>query len=70
MRALFGFHAPIVVGEFGMRRGLDGRLDWLKGLERIDGIDTAVYFDMDLPAEGNAWSLDAHERAGLGRLTS
>jgi len=61
--------APIVVGEFGMRRGLSGRLDWLEGLKRIDGIDTAVYFDMDLPTPGHTWSLDADERARLADLT-
>ena len=62
--------APIVVGEFGMRRGLDGRDTWLDGLERLDGIDTAVYFDMDLAIEGHSWSLDPDERRRIARLTA
>ena len=53
-----------------MRRGLEGRAKWLNGLERIDGLDTAVYFDMDLPIDGHTWSLEPSERRQIARLTA
>ena len=52
---------PILVGEFGRRIDLPDRDGWLRSLRDVQGVDAAVYFDMDLPffeAPSNHWLMD------------
>lgn len=59
---------PIIIGEFGMLRGLKRRRRWLRSLGRVRGVETAVYFDIDLPHRGVRWSMGKGMRRAWKRL--
>ncbi len=57
---------PVLVGEFGRRVDLPDRAGWLASLADVEGVDAAVYFDMDLPFfewPGHHWLMDRPMRA-------
>lgn len=60
----------VVVGEYGILRGIAGRRRWLRGLREVDGIETAVYMDMDLDHLGrrHLWALSPGMRRDLGAI--
>lgn len=64
---------PIWVTEFGIthyRTRQRERLAWLRDLRNVEGVDVAMYFDIDKPDEGKhaRWQLDMRERRLLGRM--
>ena len=49
---------PIIVGEFGRKRGRPLRWLWMRSLRKVRGVWACVYFDIDMrPTENVNWTM-------------